>query len=125
MGNTEMGFLSVAEVQKDIPFEIRRVYWTYGVPPDTLRGMHAHKKLEQAIFALHGSLIIDLDNGKNTKMQFTLDSPNLGLYIPIMWWRNIRFSPNAVLLSLASEYYSEDDYFRDHGEFVRAVNSLK
>ncbi|WP_426476887.1 sugar 3,4-ketoisomerase [Chryseobacterium sp. CBSDS_008] len=117
IGNSSLGFITVAESLKNVPFEIKRVYWTYYTPQDVMRGGHAHKKLQQIIFAVSGTIeftTIDLQGNKKT---FILDSPSQGLFLPKLIWRDIKFSHNAVLLCLASEHYEEDDYFRDFEEF--------
>jgi dTDP-4-dehydrorhamnose 3,5-epimerase-like enzyme len=82
-----------------------------------IRGGHAHKKLQQVIFAVSGTIefnTLDLEGNENT---FILDSPSKGLFIPELIWRDIKFSHNAVLLCLASELYDEHDYFRDFEDF--------
>lgn len=117
IGSQDLGYITVAEEQKNTPFEIKRVYWTYYTPQDIIRGGHAHKKLQQIIFAVSGTIefnTLDL-NGKT--QNFILDTPSKGLYIPKLIWRDIKFSHSAVLLCLASELYEEDDYFRDFEEF--------
>jgi len=117
IGSQDLGYITVAETQKNVPFEIKRVYWTYYTPQDVIRGGHAHKELQQIIFAVSGSIefnTLDLEGNEET---FILDSPAKGLYIPKLIWRDIKFSHSAVLLCLASELYNEKDYFRDFDEF--------
>ncbi|HCN50957.1 MAG TPA: WxcM-like domain-containing protein [Chryseobacterium sp.] len=117
IGSPELGYITVAEAQKNVPFAINRVYWTYFTPQDVIRGGHAHKKLQQVIFAVSGTIefnTLDLEGNENT---FILDSPSKGLFIPELIWRDIKFSHNAVLLCLASELYDEHDYFRDFEDF--------
>jgi dTDP-4-dehydrorhamnose 3,5-epimerase-like enzyme len=118
IGKPELGYITVAEYQKDIPFKIKRVYWTYYTPNQVTRGHHAHKALQQCIFAVSGRIEFELINANGEKSHFVLDSPEKGLYIPPMHWRTIKFSHNAVLLCLASEIYVEGDYIRDFDEFI-------
>jgi dTDP-4-dehydrorhamnose 3,5-epimerase-like enzyme len=118
IGKPELGYITVAEYQKDIPFDIKRVYWTYYTPNQVTRGHHAHKALQQCIFAVSGKIEFELINVNGEKSYFVLDSPEKGLYIPPMHWRTIKFSHNAVLLCLASEIYVEGDYLRDFDEFI-------
>jgi dTDP-4-dehydrorhamnose 3,5-epimerase-like enzyme len=118
IGKPELGYITVAEYQKDIPFDIKRVYWTYYTPNQVTRGHHAHKALQQCIFAVSGKIEFELINVNGEKSYFVLDSPEKGLYIPPMHWRTIKFSHNAVLLCLASEIYVEGDYIRDFDEFI-------
>ena len=106
------GHLSFAEGNKHIPFDIARVYMLYGMSDQIMRGGHAHKNLKQIIIALSGSFDVILYDGKEKKTVH-LNSPQQGLIIVPMVWREIKnFSSGAVCLVLASEYYSEDDYFR-------------
>ncbi|MDR2582958.1 MAG: FdtA/QdtA family cupin domain-containing protein [Fibromonadaceae bacterium] len=114
------GNLSVVEGKQTIPFNIKRIYYLYDVPGGTKRGGHAHRKLEQLIIAASGSFTVVLHNGKK-KERYTLNRPNIGLYIPKMIWREIEnFSSGAVCLVLASEHYDESDYIRNFKEFKNA-----
>lgn len=117
IGNPNLGFITIAENSKNIPFEIKRVYWTYYTPQDVIRGGHAHKNLEQLIFAVSGIIEFNTEDKHGKKESFILDNPSRGIYIPKLVWRDIKFSHNAVLLCLASELYDEEDYFRDFEEF--------
>lgn len=118
IGDPSSGYISVVEGNDQIPFEIKRVYWTYFTPQHVERGKHAHNKLEQLIVAVSGIIKLTLTDVNNTKQQFILDNPNIGLYVPKGYWRDIQFSHNAVLLCLASEKYEEADYIRDINEFI-------
>ncbi|WET48391.1 FdtA/QdtA family cupin domain-containing protein [Chryseobacterium indologenes] len=117
IGSSELGYITIAEEQKNIPFNIQRVYWTYYTPQDVIRGGHAHKKLKQVIFAVSGTITFNTEDKEGNKETFILDHPSKGLFIPELIWRDIQFSHNAVLLCLASELYDENDYFRDFEEF--------
>lgn len=116
------GNLTFIEGQKHIPFEIRRVYYLYDVPGGAERGGHAHKTLHQFLVAMSGSFDIELNDGFE-KQKYHLNRSYLGLYIPPMTWREIdNFSSNSVLMVLASEYFDENDYYRDYSEFMCAVH---
>lgn len=117
IGDDQIGFITVSEVGHNVPFQIKRVYWTYHTPENVVRGNHAHKELNQIIVAVSGELNIKLENRNEESFEFTLDSPNLGLFIPEGYWRTITFSENTVLLCLASEIYLQEDYIRDYNEF--------
>lgn len=119
IGSPDLGYITVAEYQDNIPFEIKRVYWTYYTPNQVTRGHHAHKDLHQCIFAVSGKIEFELINVLGEISHFTLDSPEKGLYIPPMHWRTINFSHSAVLLCLASEVYEVDDYIRDFDQFIQ------
>ncbi len=122
IGNMEIGYLTSLESLKNIPFDIKRVYYTYDVPAKIKRGFHAHKKLEQVLICVNGSIKVKCFNGKEEKI-YSLDKPNEGLYIGPMIWREIYdYSENTVLMVLASELYDEDDYIRNYDEFVKLYN---
>jgi len=115
------GNLTFVESQRHVPFDIKRVYYTYDVPGGTQRGGHAHKELKQLIIAVSGSFDITLDDGFQKK-KFNLNRSYFGLYVCSMIWREIEnFSSGSVCLVLASEFYSEDDYFREYEGFLNVV----
>ena len=117
----ERGQLVALEEFKDIPFEIKRVYYMYDTKKNVHRGFHAHKSLEQILICIHGSCKVLLDNGTEKKI-VSLEKPYEGLYIANNMWREMYdFSEDAVLMVLASEYYKEEDYIRDYNEFLRMV----
>ncbi len=117
----ERGMLVALEEFNDIPFRIKRVYYMYDTIPGVVRGHHAHKVLEQILICIHGSCKIRLDNGREKKV-VPLEKPYEGLYISSAMWREMYdFSPDAVLMVLASEVDDESDYIRDYDEFLRMV----
>ena len=108
----------MVENSKEIPFDIKRVYWLYEVPTGELRGGHAHTDLQQVLIALHGKLSVIVDDGKKRET-FLLDKPNVGLYIGDNVWREMSdFSDGAVCLVLASKPYDPTGYIRDYKEFT-------
>lgn len=121
----ERGMLVAVEELKDIPFEIKRIYYVYDTKDGVRRGYHAHKSLEQILICVHGSCKILLDNGKEQK-EVLLEKPYEGLYVPNNMWREMYdFSEDAVLMVLASSYYDKEDYIRDYQEFVDYVWNLE
>ena len=116
LGSPELGYISLAQ-NSGLPFEVKRVYWTYDIPDAVTRGHHAHKELQQLIFATSGQIEFTLEGTNGRIETFQLISPNVGLYIPRHYWRTIKFSPNAVLMCLASEEYDEADYIREYDDF--------
>ena len=117
------GNLVAVESNIDAPFEIKRVYYMYGIPGAQERGAHAHKELEQLVIAVAGSFEIRLDNGK-VATTTVLDDPAKALYVPKMNWRTLQnFSKDAVCLVLASALYDESDYYRNYEEFKSALNA--
>ena len=114
------GNLTFVESNNHIPFDINRVYYVYDVPGGAERGGHAHKELHQLIIAISGSFDITLDDGKNKK-KFHLARSYYGLYVCPMIWREMdNFSSNSVLMVLASNKYTEEDYYRNYDDFMRA-----
>ncbi len=117
----DRGQLVAAEVGKEIPFEVKRVYYIYDTLADVRRGFHAHKNLEQILICVHGSCKIHLDNGADTA-EVVLDKPYEGLYISNDMWREMYdFSEGAVLLVLASQHYDEADYIRSYDDFMAMI----
>lgn len=117
----DRGQLVAIEAQQDLPFAIRRVYYIYDTLPGVRRGFHAHLQLQQILLCVSGSCKIHLDDGFDTA-EVVLDKPNEGLYISNNMWREMYdFSEDAVLLVLASEHYTEDDYIRDYDAFLKMV----
>lgn len=102
----------------EVPFEIKRIYYLYDVPGGESRGAHAHKTLEQLVVAASGSFDVTIDDGQNKKT-FNLNRPYIGLYLKPGMWRELNnFSSGAIVLVLASELYSEEDYIRLYEDFI-------
>ena len=116
--NDPRGNLTFIESGRHIPFDIKRVYYLYDVPGGADRGGHAHKALHQLIIAMSGSFDIHLDDGYAQKTIHMNRSYN-GLYVCPMIWRGLdNFSSGAVCMVLASDYYDEQDYYRDYDTFI-------
>lgn len=116
-----MGSLSFFESDIDIPFSIKRIYYIYDVPKDTVRGHHAHKKLKQLLFCPYGEINIILDDGINRK-EILLNKPSMGLIVGEGIWRTMQFiTSNSILCIAASDYYDENDYVRDYKMFIQLV----
>ena len=114
----DRGQLVALEETREIPFPIKRVYYMYKTVPEAVRGKHAHRKLEQVLVCLHGSCKVRLDDGKE-KQVVLLDKPWEGLYLSNVVWREMfDFSPDAVLMVLASDFYDEADYIRNYSGFL-------
>ncbi|PHJ40200.1 FdtA/QdtA family cupin domain-containing protein [Vibrio sp. PID17_43] len=117
------GNLVALEGNRNIPFDIKRVYYLYGLQPDLPRGFHAHRELVQVAVCINGQCDILMDDGQS-KQTVTLASPTKGLVINIMQWHEMsNFSENCVLMVLASDAYDESDYIRDYSDFLREVNA--
>lgn len=119
----ERGKLISLEGGKNISFDINRVYYIYGTKRGVERGFHAHKNLKQVLVAVSGKCTIVVDDGFS-RTEFVLDSPNSGLYIEGVVWREMKkFSDDSVLMVLASDLYDEADYIRDYEEFVNLAKA--
>ena len=117
----ETGTLSFFESERHIPFDIRRVYYIYDVQGNSRRGFHAHRDLQQVLFCIHGSCKLLLDNGTE-QVNVLLDNPAEELLIESRIWREMYdFSPGAVLLVMAYEYYDVADYIRNYDEFLAFI----
>lgn len=123
--NDARGNLSFIEADRHFPLPIKRVYYLYDVPGGAERGGHAHKSLHQLIIAMSGSFDIHLDDG-HTKKTFHLNRSYYGLYVCPMIWREINnFSSNSVCMVLASDYFDEEDYYRNYADFLNKVKKYE
>ncbi len=112
------GSLSVGEFERSIPFPPRRYFLVFDVPSREVRGEHAHRSCHQFLVCVKGSCAVVADDGQHRR-EFALDRPSLGIYLPPMTWgTQYKYSPDAVLLVFASEYYDAGDYIRDYAEFI-------
>lgn len=117
----DRGNLVALESMKNIPFEIKRVYYIRSLSSLYPRGFHAHKQLKQVAVCLSGSCRFILDDG-SSKEEVWLKSASIGLVLPEMVWHEMHdFSNDCILLTLASDFYSEEDYLRDYDDFLKAV----
>ncbi|MFA7571129.1 MAG: FdtA/QdtA family cupin domain-containing protein [Sulfurimonadaceae bacterium] len=117
----ERGSLIAIEQGYDVPFDIKRVYYIFDTKDGVNRGFHAHINLKQICIAVKGSCIFVLDDGYKRE-EIKLANPNQGLLIEGLIWREMKdFSPNCILVVLASEHYSENDYIRDYNKFKEFV----
>ena len=115
------GNLTFIEAGRHIPFLIKRVYYLYDVPGGSRRAAHGHKSLYQLMIAMSGSFDVTLDDGSRKK-RFHLNRSYNGLLITPMIWRDLdNFSSGSVCMVLASEHFDESDYYRDYGDFLKAV----
>lgn len=115
------GSLVWGETETHIPFRPLRFWSISMVPPGQVRGDHGHRALHELMVCLSGACTVELDDGVDRDV-VVLDTPALGLHIgPLMWTKQHRFTPDAVLLVLASDAYRPDDYIRDYTEFLALV----
>ncbi|HFD7561522.1 TPA: FdtA/QdtA family cupin domain-containing protein [Providencia rettgeri] len=117
----DRGSLVSLEQNKNIPFDVKRIYYIFGTKKGVSRGFHAHKNLQQVAICVKGSCRFILDDG-HSKEEITLNSPNIGLHINSYVWREMHdFSEDCVLIVLASELYDESDYIRDYQVFLENI----
>ena len=120
----ERGQLVALEYENDIPFEIKRVYYLTGTKEGVPRGFHAHKELLQVAVCVSGRCLMKLDDGVS-KEEVWLDAPDKAIIIDRMVWHEMHdFSPDCVLLVLASDIYDESDYLRDYPVFMSLINDF-
>lgn len=120
IGDSTNGYISIME-KNDLPFIPKRIYWTYFTPESVVRGNHSHYELEQILVAVSGKIIVKLITIDGIEYNYTLDSPNIGLYIPKLCWRTLQYSHNSVQMCIASQEYNESDYIRDYNEFNKII----
>lgn len=117
------GNLTFMQYPNQVPFEIKRTFWTYDVPGGEVRGGHAFKIQKELIIALSGSFDVVVTNLDGTIEKYSLNRSYYGLYLPSKTWRHIEnFSTNSLSLHVSSELFSDDDYIRDFEEFKRLKN---
>ena len=122
----ERGHLVVVEGSKDIPFEIKRIFYIYGSDANVVRGQHANRKSEFVLLNVAGSCKVKVLDGKGNEAVFILNRPHTGIYLPTMIWKDMYdFSEDSVLLVLASEHYDAEEYIRDYDRFVEVVEEYE
>jgi len=120
----ERGHLVVVEGMKDIPFEIKRMFYIYGSDAHVVRGCHANRKSQFVFINVAGQSKVRIDDGKGNQAVFSITRPHTGLYMPSMIWKEMYdFSPDSVLLVLSNEAYDPDEYIRDYDAFLQEVNA--
>ena len=118
----ERGNLVVAECMTDIPFDIKRVFYMYGSDPDVIRGCHANRFSEFVLINVAGSSKVKVLDGEGNEIVYSLNRPKTGIYLPNMVWKEMYdFSPDSVLLCLASTHFDETEYIRDLEEYKMII----
>jgi dTDP-4-dehydrorhamnose 3,5-epimerase-like enzyme len=124
LGESSIGFISVTQ-NGLIPFEIKRVFWTYYTPESIVRGRHSHYKTEQILVAVCGRIILTTESAYGEIKTFILEKPSIGVYIPPNVWHTMQYSHSSVQMVLASTEYEQDDYIRNHDEFKKVWTGRK
>lgn len=118
------GYLVVAEGQKDIPFDIKRIFYIYGSDKTVVRGKHANRESEFVLINISGKSKVVVKDGSGNQKIFNLNRPHIGIYLPAMIWKEMYdFSEDSVLLALASTHYNPDEYIRNYNEYIRDYNA--
>ena len=113
------GSLSFFEFQKEITFEIKRIYYIYNFSEQNRRGFHAHKNLKQVMFCPHGKIEVEFNNGKE-KEKYLLDSPTKILIVEKGYWREfVSLEEGSILCVGASDIYDENDYIRNYDDYLK------
>ena len=119
----ESGHLVIVEGAKDIPFDIKIIFYIYGSDKNVVRVQHANKKSQFVLINVAGKSKVKVKDGLGNEAVFSLNRPHTGIYLPQMVWKDMfDFSENSVLLVLSSEHYDPDEYIRDYSDFVQIVN---
>ena len=118
----DRGHLVVIEGNKDVPFDIKRIFYIYGSEPNVIRGQHANRETEFVLVNVAGKSKVKVYDGKGNEAIFILNRPHTGIYLPTMVWKDMYdFSEDSVLLVLASEAYNPNEYIRNYDEFVEEI----
>lgn len=122
----DRGHLVIVEGMKDIPFDIKRIFYIYGSDASVVRGQHANIKTEFVLINVSGQCKVRTKDGRGNEAVFLLNRPHTGIFLPQMVWKDMYdFSDDSVLLCLASEHYDPEEYIRDYDAFVKYVNEME
>ena len=118
----ERGHLVIIEGSRDIPFEIKRAFFFFFSDPDVVRGQHANRESEFVLINVAGKSKVKVKDGEGNEAIYCLDRPHTGIYLPSMVWKDMYdFTPDSVLLVLASTYYVPNEYIREYDKFVMEI----
>lgn len=118
------GNLTFLQYPSEIPFEIKRTFWTYDVPGGEIRGGHAYKIQEEIIIALSGSFDVIITNLDGSTEKYSLNRSYYGIYLPAKTWRHMEnFSTNSLALHVSSDFFSKEDYIRDFDK-LKKINDV-
>lgn len=121
----ERGHLVIVEGNKDIPFEIKRAFYIYGSDADVVRGQHANRESEFVLINVAGKSKVKVRDGEGNEAIYCLNRPHTGIYLPTMVWKDMYdFSPDSVLLVLASTHYDASEYIRDYEAFQQEIKRI-
>ena len=124
LGRDEIGYIAVSEFSESLPFEVKRVFWTYDTPPGIIRGRHAHHKTEMVLIAVSGTVVLETEMPGGKMDRFELGSPTRGVYMPPYCWHTMTYTEGAVQLVLTSTHYQAEDYIRDYAVYQSIAKEL-
>ena len=120
----ERGHLVIVEGMKDVPFDIKRIFYIYGSDKDVVRGQHANLKSQFVLVNVAGKSKVRVKDGLGNEAVFSLNRAHTGIYLPEMVWKDMYdFSEDSVLLVLSSEHYDPEEYNRDYDTFVKMLQT--
>lgn len=122
VGEPTEGFITIAERQTQIPFSIKRIFYTYATPRNVIRGGHAHHETEMVLFAIQGSIRLQTETASGKTELWELNNKDEGVYMPPYTWHTMEYSDDAVQLVIASTLYSDEDYIRDYDMFRTIIS---
>jgi len=118
----DRGHLVILEAGTSVPFNIKRVFYSFDSKNEVSRGKHANRNTKFMLVSVKGSCTVDVCTGK-AQATFVLDSPSKGLFIDSFVWKEMRsFSNDNILLCLCSEHYDPNEYIFDYNEFLVEIN---
>jgi dTDP-4-dehydrorhamnose 3,5-epimerase-like enzyme len=118
----ERGHLVVVESSKNIPFDIKRIFYIYGSDSEVVRGQHANRRSEFCLINVNGTSKVKVIDRNGDSDIFNLDRPHIGIYLPTMIWKDMYdFSSDSVLLVLSNEYYDKSEYIRNYDDFIKGI----
>ena len=118
----DRGHLVVVEAGKNIPFDIKRIFYIYGSDPDVVRGQHANSRSEFCLINVNGTSKVKVIDRNGDSEIFNLDRPHIGIYLPTLIWKDMYdFSSDSVLLVLSNEHYDKNEYIRNYDDFIKGI----
>lgn len=118
----DRGHLVIVEGKRNIPFEIKRVFFIYGSDKNAIRGQHANRKSEFVLINISGTSKVKVKDGKGNEAVFSLIRPNTGIFLPKMIWKEMYdFSKDSILLCLSSEHYDSSEYIKNYDDYIKEI----
>ena len=123
VGSASEGLITSTQYADSLPFEVKRVFWIQGTPPEITRGHHANKTTREVLIALAGTIKVKAETSSGVS-EFILSSSDKGLYIPAMCWTELTLAEGTIALCLASTDFDDEDYLRDYEAYKKLIGKL-